>query len=179
MPAAGRPGTPVSFAALLADGLVFQERPQLGWTASDRVADTSARYTGDMPMIDGPFGATLPVGLELPTTADDEFESLVLHAVGLRLPGLTISRGSAFPTTAGRYIRPDIVVTAPGTQRVLLVADAKRRQRVSPRDIDKLARYRSVLGAWKAAIVCLVGTAISPAASMMARRRRIAIIRHE
>ena len=128
-------------------------------------------------MVDGPFGATFDFEPEAATTPDDGFEDVLVQSVGLSLRGLHIVRGQAYPSGGRRYIRPDIVVRAPGTSKVFLVADAKRRKRISARDVDKLARYRKVLRAEKAAIACLESTAVSQMVSARARRRRIAIVR--
>ena len=128
-------------------------------------------------MVDGPFGAIPPIEVEAASTPDDEFESYLSSALGLGLPGLHIARNRAYAAGKGRYIRPDAVVSAPGTNSVLLVADAKRRKRLSRHDIDTMARYRRVLRAQRAAIFCLPSTRVSHAVASHAWRRRIEIVR--
>jgi hypothetical protein len=125
--------------------------------------------------MNSPFGATPPIAITTTSTADDEFENQLLHSVELRYPGMEVDKNHAYPT-AGTYVRPDIVVRAPGTMRVLLVADAKRCARVTTDDVDQVAHYRNVLTAEHAAIFCTLKTKASTRVATIARRRNVEIL---
>jgi len=104
-------------------------------------------------MRNGSFDAELPVDVESPTTDDDAFEHQARSMVMFWYPGLAVEANPAIPS-GHSYLRPDIAARFPGTARYLLVAEAKRVQRLRRKYIDRIAHIRDVVGADRAVLFC-------------------------
>jgi hypothetical protein len=102
-------------------------------------------------MIDNGFGATFKVAIGLPSTVQDDFKRAMVDSVRLTYPHLSLDEETEIPH-GNRYVRPDLIVRLPGTETVVLVADAKCRGKIELRDVMKMVKYKATMRASRAAL---------------------------
>ena len=126
-------------------------------------------------MVDGAFGATFDVTVGPVSTGPDNFKRAMIDRIRLSLPGLAFDEEYEVPVGRG-YLRPDFVARFPGTPTVAMVADAKCRATIARRDVLKVAHYKAVTGAAKAALCHPRGAHITKGAHQASRDHGVDLV---